>query len=177
LALNSFARCLGAARSGNAAHARRQLEFLSQLRSPGTNAPAGYGPRQIEILYAEAKAWTAQADHRDDEALRWMKQAAEQEDALEKRPVTPGPLVPARELLGEMLLESGQPLLALTEFEKSLKESPKRFNGLYGAGRAAAALGDSARARACFQQLVTNCQRADPQRRELLAAKRALDQR
>jgi len=177
LALNRFARCLGAARVGSAAEARQQLELLSQMRSPGTGSQASYGLRQIEILYAEAKAWTAHSEHQDDEAFRWMRQAAEQEGAIEKKPVTPGPLVPARELLGEMLLESGRFGEALTEFDKSLKESPKRFNGLYGAGCAAVALGESVRARDYFEQLVTSCQRADAERPELLKAKRVLEQR
>src|SRR5260370_32057215 len=177
LALNRFARCLGAARDGRAAEARRQLELLSQIRPAGAEAPASYGLRQIEILYAGARAWTAHAEHQDEEALRWMRQASDQEDAIEKKPVTPGPLPPARELLGELLQESGQPRAALIEFDKSLKETPKRFNSLYGAGRAAATLGESDRARDYFKQLLTSCQHADSQRPELLAAKRVLEQR
>jgi hypothetical protein len=177
LALNRFARCLGAARAGNAAEARRQLELLAQLRPAKTDGPASYALRQIEILYAGARAWTAQAEHQPDEALRWMRQAADQENAIEKKPVTPGPLLPARELLGELLLESGQSREALAEFDKSLKESPHRFNSLYGAGRAAAAVGEKERARDYFKQLLTSCQRADSQRPELLAAREFLEQR
>ncbi|HWW01020.1 MAG TPA: hypothetical protein VNZ64_15085 [Candidatus Acidoferrum sp.] len=176
-ALNRFARCLGAARAGNSADARKELESLSRMRPAETGVAPSYRVRQIDILYAEARAWTAHAEHQDEDALRWMRQAADQEDAIEKKPVTPGPLVPARELLGDLLLESGQPREALAEFGKSLKESPKRFNGLYGAARAAAALGDSARARDYFHQLLTSCQHADSQRPELLAAKQGLDQR
>jgi hypothetical protein len=176
LAVNRFARCFGAARAGKTAEAQRQLELLSQLRPGGAQTPVSYGLLQIEILYSEAKAWTMYADHQEEEALRWMRQAAEQEDAIEKKPVTPGPLFPAHELLGEMLLESGQPRQALAEFDKSLKESPKRLNGLYGAGRAAVAAGQSVLARGYFQQLLTSCQRADSQRPEILAAKRVLDQ-
>jgi hypothetical protein len=177
LALNRFARCLGAARAGNADRAKKELDALSQLREGAARPAATYGLRQIEILFAEANAWTAHAEHRDEDALRWMGQAAEQEDALEKKPVTPGPLIPARELLGELLLESGQPGPALVEFDKSLEASPKRFNGLYGAARAAVATGESARARDYFQQLLSNCQHADSQRPELLATKEALEQR
>jgi hypothetical protein len=176
LALNRFARCLGAARAGRAPEARQQLELFSQMRFAGTAAQASYGLRQIEILYTQAKAWTAHAEHQEDEALRWMREAVEQEGAIEKKPVTPGPLVPARELLGEMLLESGRFGQALTEFDKALKESPKRFNGLYGAGRAAIALGESVRARQYFEQLVTSCQRSDAERPELLVAKQFLEQ-
>jgi tetratricopeptide (TPR) repeat protein len=100
-----------------------------------------------------------------------MRQAADQEEAIEKKPVTPGPLLPARELLGELLLETGKARDALVEFDKSLRESPKRFNSLYGAGRAAAALGENDRAQDYFKQLLTSCQRADSQRPELLEAR------
>ena len=171
LALNRFARCLGAARSGNAVEARRQLELLSQLRPAGSEGSATYGLRQVEILYAGARAWTARAEHQDDEALRWMRQAADQEEAIEKKPVTPGPLLPARELLGELLVETGKARDALVEFDKALKESPKRFNSLYGAGRAAAALDEKALAKDYFKQLVATCERSDAQRPELLEAR------
>jgi len=177
LALNRFARCLGAARSGNAVEARRQLELLSQLRPAGNEGSATYGLRQVEILYAGARAWTARAEHQDEEALRWMRQAADQEEAIEKKPVTPGPLLPARELLGELLLETGKARDALVEFDKSLRESPKRFNSLYGAGRAAAALDEKALAKDYFKQLVASCERADSQRPELLEARAALEKR
>ena len=177
LALHRFARCLGAARAGNAGQARQELDSLFMLRPGGPQVTASYGLRQIEILYAEASAWTAHAGHQDEAALRWMRQATDLEDAIEKKPVTPGPLIPARELLGELLLESGQPGPALTEFEKSLKESPGRFNGLYGAARAAMATGEPVRAQDYFQQLISNCQHGDSQRPELLASKRAVEGR
>jgi tetratricopeptide (TPR) repeat protein len=153
------------------------LELISRLRPAGTDAHASYGLRQVEILYAAARAWTAQAERHQDEALSWMRQAADMEDAIEKKAVTPGPLLPARELLGELLLELRQPRDALAEFDKSLKESPKRFNSLYGAGRAATALGGSERTRDYFKELLTSCQRADSQRPELLAARRVLEER
>src|SRR6185369_5434332 len=95
----------------------------------------------------------------------------DQEEAIEKKPVTPGPLLPARELLGELLLETGKTRDALVEFDKALKESPKRFNSLYGAGRAAAALDEKALAKDYFKQLVATCERSDAQRPELLEAR------
>src|SRR6185436_2215829 len=176
LALNRFARCLGAARTGHTIDARRHLQLLSELRLPDTPAQASYASRQIEILYVEAKAWAAHSEDQNEEAFRLMRQAADQEDIIEKKPVTPGPLIPARELLGEMFLESGKFGEALTEFDKSLKESPKRFNSLYGAGRAASALKEPVRARDYFAQLITTCQHADADRPELLEAKRLLEQ-
>ena len=87
LALNRFARCLGAGRAGNVDQARQELESLSRLRPAAAGPAASYGLRQVEILFAEARAWTAHAEHLEEEALRSMRQAAEQEDAIEKKPV------------------------------------------------------------------------------------------
>lgn len=174
MAVHRFARCLGAARAGNVAAAQRELGLLSQLQSVKAEGTRSYNLRQIDILQITAEAWTAHAEHREEDALRWMRQAADQEDASEKKPVTPGPLLPARELLGELLLETGHPREGLAEFDKSLKECPKRFNGLYGAGQAAVACGQPERARGYFAELVSTCGGADAERPELVAARRAM---
>lgn len=176
LALNRFARCVGAARAGCAEEAQRELAILAQIQPPSTETPVSYGFRQVAILYSGARAWTERAERRNDDAVRWMRQAADEEDALEKKPVTPGPLLPAREMLGELLLECGQPRAALAAFERALQDFPRRFNSLYGAARAAEAIGESDPARGYFSQLLTLCQGADSQRPELLAARRALGQ-
>jgi tetratricopeptide (TPR) repeat protein len=176
VAMNGFARCVGAARSGKAGDARREFEQLTRSVSAGENSPS-YAHRQIAILAAGARGWTEHAEGNEEQALKWMRQATEQEDAIEKKPVTPGPLLPAREQLGELLMELGKPGEALSEFEKALKESPKRFNSLYGAGRAASATGNDERARAYFQELVTSCPQGDSQRAELLEAKRSIVRR
>ena len=177
LALNRFARCLGAARAGKLDEAREQLALLSQLRSPETTGPAGYGLRQVDILYAEARGYTAYAGREEAEALRWLKQAVTEENAIEKRPVTPGPLIPARELYAELLLDLKRFDEALAEFDLLLKEAPKRFNALYGAGQAALGLGEKARALEYFETLAMNCQHADADRPELLTARKILQQR
>ena len=93
------------------------------------------------------------------------------EDAIEKHPVTPGPIVPARELLGEMLLEANEPALALKEFESSMRVEPSRFRGLYGAARAAELSGDPAKARDYYTKLAALGQNADTERPELGQAK------
>jgi len=93
------------------------------------------------------------------------------EDASEKHPVTPGHVLPARELLGEMLLELKQPALALKEFEASHKVEPNRFRGLYGASKAASLAGDQAKARSYYEKLVVLAQKADTERPEIIEAK------
>jgi hypothetical protein len=104
-----------------------------------------------------------------------MRAAAEREDATEKNAVTPGPIAPARELLGEMLFELKEPALALKEFQATMKKEPNRFRAVYGAAKAAASAGDGATARAYFGQLLKICERADsPGRPELDEARRAL---
>ena len=90
-----------------------------------------------------------------------MRSAADLEDTSEKHAVTPGRLVPARELLGEMLLELSRPVEALKEFETNEKHDPNRFRGLYGAGQAAAQSGDDAKAKRYFTRLITLAAKGD----------------
>jgi hypothetical protein len=100
-----------------------------------------------------------------------MVNAAELEDSTEKSPMTPGPIIPAREQLGDLLLEAKDPSGALREFETSLRSAPNRFNSLYGAAKAARMAGDTAKARTHFQKLLEVCSHADSERVELQEAK------
>src|SRR5262249_57166903 len=103
--------------------------------------------------------------------------AAELEDGTDKSAVTPGPLAPARELLGEMLLEMNEPAEALEQFEATLKKEPGRFRALYGAARAAKLSGSREVSRRYFRELLKVCGHADkPGRAEILEAKRAISQ-
>jgi tetratricopeptide (TPR) repeat protein len=97
------------------------------------------------------------------------------EDSTEKQPITPGPVLPARELLADLLLDLGRPGEALKEFEASLRNAPNRFNSLFGAARAAELSGDREKAGRFYAQLLTVCDRADSDRPELTAAKRFLE--
>ena len=99
-------------------------------------------------------AWVALAQNRTDDALGLMRQAADIEDRSEKNIVTPGRLLPARELLGDMLLELKRPADALKEYEASQKREPNRYRGLYGAGQAAVMAGDRDKARQYFGRLI-----------------------
>jgi tetratricopeptide (TPR) repeat protein len=169
-----FARALGAARSGNAAGARRDIARLEALRDALAAAKQGYWAEQTEIQRQVVTAWVEWAEGRNDEALRFLRAAADREDATEKHPVTPGPIVPARELLGEMLLELGNPCQALKEFEASHRVEPNRFRGLYGAAKAAERSGDREKARAYYSKLLDLCREADTTRPELVEAKKFL---
>jgi tetratricopeptide (TPR) repeat protein len=170
-AITVFARGLGAARSGDATAAKRDIARLQQLRDALTQAKSAYWAEQVDIQLQTVSAWLARADGRNDEALRLMRAAADLEEATEKHPVTPGPIAPARELLGYLLLDVGQPAQALREFEKSHRVEPNRFLGLYGAARAAVLSGDGDKARGYFTQLVALAGKAETDRPELAEAR------
>lgn len=167
-----FARGLGAARSGDPTRAREDLARIETLRDTMTAAKSLYWAHQSEVQRLAVAAWIARAEGRNEEALSLMRASAEAEDATEKHPVTPGSIKPARELLGEMLIDLGQPADALKEFEASHRVEPNRFQGLYGAARAAELAGDTAKARTYYGRLVTLGKEADADRPELRQAKR-----
>jgi tetratricopeptide (TPR) repeat protein len=166
-----FARGLGAARSGNVEATRKDLARLQELRDALAAAKSSYWQEQVEIQHQVVSAWVAFADGKREEALQLMRAAADREDATEKHPVTPGPIIPARELLGEMLLESNQPQLALQAFEATMQIEPNRFWGLYGAARAAELAGDRDKAKTYYAQLLALAERADSERPALVQAK------
>jgi len=172
-AMTYFARALGAAHLGDRAAARSAVDSLQQLRDRLTAAAEGYWAGQVEIERRSAAAWLAHAEGRTADALAEMRAAAEMEDATDKNAITPGPIAPARELLGDMLLETGQPGPALREFEATLQKEPDRYRALSGAARAAAQAGDRATATKHYGRLLKVCEHADePGRTELVEARR-----
>jgi tetratricopeptide (TPR) repeat protein len=173
-AITYFARAVGAARSGDPNAARKDVEKLSSIQNALAEAKDSYWSTQVEIQRRSAAAWLAHAEKDDEESLKLMRSAADLEDSTEKHPVTPGPIIPARELLGEMLIELNQPEQALREFETSLRSSPNRFNGLYGAARAAELSGDRQKAGTYYAKIVALCDHADDVRAELLKAREFL---
>jgi hypothetical protein len=172
-AMRYFARALGAARSGNAAAAEMDLDRLRQIGETLKAAKNDYWATEVEVQRLSAEAWIAFAKGERDQGISLMRAAADIEDKSEKHPVSPGRLVPARELLGDMLLESGRPADALTEYEGSQIRDPKRFRGFWGAGQAAAQSGNKDKARFYFTQLVEMAGSADP-RPELAKARESL---
>jgi hypothetical protein len=132
-----WANGLGSARTGAVAAASKSVNRLRQIANELQTSGNRYWATQTEVLRGEVAAWQARAEQHDDLASRLMRKAADLEDSVEKLPVTPGPILPAREQLGYLLLEQGHPHAALEEFQATLKEAPGRRGALEGARRAA----------------------------------------
>jgi tetratricopeptide (TPR) repeat protein len=172
-AMRYFGRALGAARSGNPAVAEKDLDQLRQIGETLKAAKNDYWATEVEVQRLGIEAWIAFAKGQRDQALATMRTAADIEDKSEKHPVSPGRLIPARELLGDMLLESGRPAEALVEYEASQIRDPKRYRGYWGAGQAAAQVGNKDKARFYFTHLVELAGSGDP-RPELAKAREYL---
>ncbi|WP_245525473.1 hypothetical protein [Mesorhizobium sp. M00.F.Ca.ET.216.01.1.1] len=168
-AMIAFARALGDAHTGDLATAKAEIGKLAAARD-ALKANNEYWSDQVEAQRQAAAAILAQAEGRQDEALRELRAAADLEDGMQKHPVTPGSIVPLRELLGDLLLEIGQPGAALAEYERSLKSAPNRFRTLYGAAKAANAAGDPAKAKQYFGELTRLAGNADTPLPELAEA-------
>jgi len=145
-AITLWARSLGYARGGDPTKAAAEANGIVDIERKLRDADNSYWADQVAILRNEANGWIAQAKGDSATARRHLSAAADLEDSLEKLPLTPGPIVPAREQFGELLLASRQPADALKQFERSLKESPGRRNALEGALHAAQQSGDKAKA-------------------------------
>lgn len=171
-----FARAIGAARNGDAATARNEVDMLTTIHRELADLKAGYDwAKQVDIERQIASAWLAHAEAKPDEALRLMRAAADLDDATEKHPVTPGAILPAREQLGELLVELKQPAAAFKEFETSLRSSPNRFNGVFGAARAARLAGAGEKARIYYEQLIALSRGSGSIRPEIHEAKAFLN--
>ena len=153
-AMTHFARALGAARSGDPAAAEKDVERIVALRDELKAAKSEYWANEVEVMRLASLAWIALEQKKSNDALTLMRQAADIEDKSEKNNVTPGRLLPARELLGDMLMELKRPAEALKEYEASQQREPNRYRGLYGAGQAAAQSGNREKARHYFSKLI-----------------------
>ncbi|HEV2977507.1 MAG TPA: hypothetical protein VG425_07955 [Casimicrobiaceae bacterium] len=171
-AITYFARSVGEARSGDLAAARKDADKLESLHTALVNAKNTYWATEVEIQWLAASAWIALGDGKSEEAQKLMRAAADLEDRNEKHIVTPGRIVPARELLGEMLLDLKQPDAALREFEASQRREPNRFRNYLGCARAAEMAGDRVKAAHYYQKLVALAKDADTERPELVSAKK-----
>jgi hypothetical protein len=170
-----FARAVGAGHIGNAAQAREEAAKLAALAAKLKTAKNDYWAEQVDLQHRAALAWALWADKQYDQAIAAMTDVAEREDLTEKHVVTPGPLLPGREMLGEMLLARGKNSEALAAFEAVLVKEPNRFRALAGAGRAAQAAGDMAKAKTHYRALVEMCKEADTMRPELKLARAVVD--
>jgi len=169
-----FARAIGAARSGQAAAAREATAKLKAIEDALIVPPGTYDwRRQVSIERQIAEAWTSYAEGKRDDAVTMMRAAADLDDATEKHPVTPGAILPAREQLGEMLLELDRPKEALAEYEGSLKRAPRRLVGLYGAAHSAKLAGDVTKATRYYAELAEMTKASDGTRAEIKEAREA----
>jgi tetratricopeptide (TPR) repeat protein len=175
-AMTHFARALGAGRSGDPGAAMRSLERITALRDELKTARSEYWATELEVMRLASLAWISLAQKKGNEALVLLRQAADAEDRSEKNIVTPGRLLPARELLADMLMAVGRPAEALREYEASQLREPNRYRGLYGAGQAAAQAGNHDKARRHFSRLVDMAGEGDP-RPETEKARRYLASR
>ena len=169
--ITAFARAVGMARSGDVSGAEKEVAKLGTLRDSLVQAKNKYWADQVEVQRRAAAALVARAQGKNQEALNGLRSAVDLEGSMDKHPVTPAPIVPARELLGELLLELNQPKDALVEFEGTLMAEPNRFRSLFGAAQAAELSGDTGKARALYTGVVLLCDRADTERAELKQAR------
>jgi len=172
-----FARALGASRIDEAEAARKDLQQLASIRDILLQEKNTYWADQVDIQREIASAWITLAEGKPAEALQQMRAAAEHEDKTDKHNVTPGVILPARELLGDMLLELKEPREAMAEYEATLRTAPNRFNALSGAARAAKLSGENEKAKTYYAKLLANCDHADSDRQELQEARSLLAQR
>ena len=174
-AVTHQARAIGAARIGDAATAKAEVEKITEKRDALRAAKNDYWATEVEVMRLSAAGWAALADNKGDEALNLVRQAADLEDKNDKHPVTPGRILPAREQLGDVLMELKRPKDALAEYEQSMKREPERFRGYYGAALAAEMAGDAKAARKYYGKLVQMAGKGEP-RAELTLAKAYLSQ-
>jgi len=153
-AIARFARGLGAAHLGRVIEARAASGRLEELEGASRKAGEQLFARNIQMLRLELNAWLAHVERHEESSVALMREAAELEASTPKHAVTPGPTLPAHELLGDLLMEQNQPAEALAAYKRSMELYPRRFNGLLGAARAAQALGDDSLARTFYQELL-----------------------
>jgi tetratricopeptide (TPR) repeat protein len=170
-AITYLARAIGAARTGDGAGGRKEIEHLRSAHTALTQSRDVYWAEQVAIHRLAAEAWVSYATGKKSEALKQMQAAADREDASEKHVAMENRLWPMRELLGELLLALNRPAEALRAFELSLKAAPNRFRGVYGAARAAERLGNRAQARRYYEKLDALSSRADTDRPEVAKAR------
>src|SRR5262245_18609460 len=172
--LTRFTRGLGMARTGNLAGARADIEAMKALRAALERVNDSYWADRTEEQMLAVSAWIALKEGARDQALRFMRAAADNEDNSLKHVAMENRLYPLRELYGDLLLEMGQPAAALVEYETALKATPNRYRSILGIARAAAATGDGAKAVEYYGKLIDLAKNADVERQEVREAKAAL---
>jgi tetratricopeptide (TPR) repeat protein len=166
-----FAHALGRVHTGDLDGARKAMARMQELHDASSEPKYAYFRRQLELQQLAVTAWIARAEGRNDEAIALLRYAADEEDALGKHPVSPGAIMPVRELLGDLYLELNRPADALAAFDQSLQLNPARYRGTAGAARAAELAGKTDVARDDYRQLLELARDGDGQRPELAQAR------
>jgi len=169
-----FARALGAARMGDVARAEAENANLAAVQKKLDEANNRYWSTEVEVQRLAIAGWIAHKQGKGEEGLKLMRAAADLEDKNEKHIVTPGRILPARELLGDMLLEQGQAAAALKEYQASQVREPNRLRNYYGSAVAAEAMGDKAKAAEYYAKVVQLAAKSDGTRPEVVKAKMAV---
>jgi tetratricopeptide (TPR) repeat protein len=173
-AISHYARAVGAARSGERASAAASVAALAELRDTLTASGEKYWATVVGAQHLAASAWLARLDGDDERALRLAREGAELEETVEKHPVTPGPILPARELEGDLLLELGRPGEAKAAYEKTLAREPNRARTIYGIARSAELTGELDTAREHYRRLAETMAGGDGRRAEVERARQFL---
>jgi len=170
-AMVSFGRALGEARTGNITDAKAEIAKLQSLEDKLSAAKDTYWANQVEVQRLGAAGILTHVQGDDKKAVELVRAAADLEATMDKHPATPSPVLPARELLADLLLELNQPDAALTEYQAVLRTDPNRFRSVLGEARAAKQSGDTAAAHDAYQKLVALSKSAASERPELAEAK------
>ena len=165
--LIEYSHALGRAHTGDVEGARKAIDRMQQLRDSSTDPRLDYFKRHLDLQIQAASAWVTYSEGKKEDAVNLLRRTADAEDILGKHPVSPGALVPAREQLGDLLLNLNRPKEAQREFEAALKIYPGRFRGLYGAAQATEQVGENEKANHFYAKLIQQTAKADGSRREL----------
>ena len=165
------------ARTGDLAGAKAEIEAIKALRAALEKSNQSYWADRSEEQMLAISAWIALKEGAPDQAMKFMRAAADGEDGSVKHVAMENRLYPLRELFAELLLETGQPAAALSEFETALKQTPNRYRAFLGIARAANAAGDRQKASEYYGKLVDLAKNADTERQETREAKEFLAQR
>jgi len=168
-AIVHFTRSIGHSQTGNIAEAKKEWQNMKPLQDSLLAQKDTYKANQVAIQMKIAEAWISFAEGKKDQAIQQMKTAADMEDKTEKSPVTPGEVLPAKQLLADMYLALGKTSEALAAYEADLKKHPNRFNSLYGAAMTSEKTKNAAKAKQYYEQLLVVAPAS--QREEIAEAK------
>jgi len=166
-----------AARQTGATSARAAVDTLGAIHERTLEKGEDYWALHVDARRTTVQAWIAHAEGDTDRALTLMRAAADREDSVDKHPITPSAVLPARELLGDLLMLAGRPVEALAAYQAALAISPNRFRSLYGAGQAAEQTGRMEMARTFYTTLTEVAEQADDGRADLMHARAFLGDR